>query len=148
MYIDTAPGRWFYKEIGDSADEWRAFFHKYRYRICCGSDSMFFKNDDKLFPYRTLDDNIEVYQNMEKFFFGHGTILDPFPRKKQEEICSLGLDVNDERLIENKKNKPEGRRSPANKTKGLTDNNQLESNFRRKQLPQTLRIDLKRRWQN
>ncbi|MFA6732795.1 MAG: hypothetical protein WCS07_08660 [Sphaerochaeta sp.] len=99
LFLDTAPGRWFYKEIGEDPERYRSFFEKYRQRIVIGSDSMFFDSQDMLFPYHSLEDNIGIFRTMENFFFEEGSIDDPFPRPDAGKIQNLNLPVQVRELM-------------------------------------------------
>ncbi|MFA7189115.1 MAG: hypothetical protein WC117_03400 [Sphaerochaetaceae bacterium] len=91
LFLDTAPGRWFYREISEDPKRYSTFFEKYRQRIVVGSDSMFFDPDDHLFPYHSLDDNVGIFRTMEDFFFAEGSIDDPFPRPDAGKVLNLDL---------------------------------------------------------
>lgn len=94
LMLDTAPGRWFYRKLSEDRGKAMTILTENRKRIVPGSDAMFFPRDYTMFPYKTLEENIAIFEDMEKFFTTGEEIIDPFPWKDGIKKKLQGLNID------------------------------------------------------
>ena len=101
IFLDLAPGRWFYYPLAADAEESRTFFRAFCNRIFLGSDALFFPESFKEFGHVSLEDNLQTTERIIRFISSDGIVDNPYSRTAAAHpvITGLGLDKESVRKI-------------------------------------------------
>ena len=94
LYLDLAPGRWFYQPMALEREQTTAFFSRFRHRILLGSDAMFFPDSYIPFGNVTVEESLGNLLRLKQFLSTCEIVDDPYPAhaKQTPEHVGLGLD--------------------------------------------------------
>ena len=101
VFLDTAPGRWFFHELDSDREKAIEFFTTFSNRIVFGSDALFF--DQEVYSLGAGPNEQEAIKTINRIrkFLGTEVLIDnPYPSTKDlfPEIRGLGLE---RRALEN-----------------------------------------------
>jgi hypothetical protein len=93
VYLDLAPGLYFYYELDRQRDAAREFFARYSRRILFGTDAFWFPGWFSEFPYTSVEDNLNRAHNLLGFLETEELLDNPFvpTRGIQKRVRGLGL---------------------------------------------------------
>ncbi|MDC7226748.1 MAG: amidohydrolase family protein [Spirochaetales bacterium] len=94
LYLDTAPGRWFYRPLSENKDAATNFFNCYADRLLLGSDSIFVSPDITTYPMLGIEENNRTIRRINRFLSAgeHEIIDDPYPGNGGGWLACLNLD--------------------------------------------------------
>jgi len=94
VYLDLAPGLYFFYELDRQRTAAREFFAHFRERILFGTDAFWFPGWFSEFPYATVEDNLNRGRHLLRFLESEEELDNPFlpTRRIQERVRGLGLD--------------------------------------------------------
>jgi predicted TIM-barrel fold metal-dependent hydrolase len=101
VYLDLAPGLYFFYELDRQRTAARDFFSGYRDRILFGTDAFWFPEWFREFPHATVQDNLDRGRNLLHFLAGEEQLANPFvPMQQiQKHVRGLGLEADIMRKI-------------------------------------------------
>jgi hypothetical protein len=93
VYLDLAPGLYFYYELDRRRNEAREFFDTHRQRILFGTDAFWFPRWFSEFPYASLEDNLDRGRHLLRFLGSEERLDNPFmpTQRIQKQVRGLGL---------------------------------------------------------
>jgi predicted TIM-barrel fold metal-dependent hydrolase len=94
VYLDLAPGLYFFYELDRQRRAAREFFSRYRERLLFGSDAFLFPEWFSEFPYATVEDNLQRARRLLGFLEGEAELDNPFEptRRLKGRLRGLGLE--------------------------------------------------------
>ncbi len=93
LFLDLAPGRYFYAELGRRREETRDFFRRFAGRILFGSDGFWFPPGFDMFPPADLAENLGRARMLLDFLAGGETFDNPFPPTREAFPRVRGLEL-------------------------------------------------------
>ncbi|MBL7006676.1 MAG: amidohydrolase family protein [Spirochaetia bacterium] len=96
VFLDTAPGRWFFHELDKNHEKSVDFFTRFSKRIIFGSDALFFDQEvNSLVAGPNEQEAIKTIDRIRKFLDTKVLLDNPYPATKDlfPEIRGLGLDI-------------------------------------------------------
>ena len=93
IYLDLAPGLYFYYELDRQRDAAREFFARYSRRILFGTDAFWFPRWFTEFPYTKVEDNLNRARQLLGFLETEQMLDNPFvpTRGIRKQVRGLGL---------------------------------------------------------
>ena len=94
VYLDLAPGLYFFYELDRQRSAAREFFSRYRERLLFGSDAFLFPGWFSEFPHATVGDNLLRARRLLGFLESKQELDNPFAptRRIKERLRGLGLE--------------------------------------------------------
>jgi predicted TIM-barrel fold metal-dependent hydrolase len=94
VYLDLAPGLYFYYELDRQRNAAREFFASYRQRILYGTDAFWFPRWFSEFPHATVEDNLNRGRHLLRFLESEEQLDNPFVPTQgiQKQVRGLGLE--------------------------------------------------------
>jgi len=101
VYLDLAPGLYFYYELDRQRNEAREFFARFAKRILFGTDAFWFPDWFSEFPRASVEDNLKRGRHLLRFLASEKQLDNPFvpTRRIQKQVRGLGLDPDIMRRI-------------------------------------------------
>jgi len=101
VYLDLAPGLYFYYELDRQRDAAREFFARHSRRILFGTDAFWFPRWFREFPYTTVEDNLNRARHLLAFLESEEVLDNPFVPTQgiQKQVRGLGLGADIMRRI-------------------------------------------------
>jgi predicted TIM-barrel fold metal-dependent hydrolase len=101
VYLDLAPGLYFYYELDRQRSEAREFFARFSERILFGTDAFWFPRWFSEFPYASVEDNLARCRHLLRFLSTEEQLDNPFvpTQRIQKQVRGLGLDAEIMRRI-------------------------------------------------
>jgi len=101
VYLDLAPGLYFYYELDRQRNEAREFFARFAKRILFGTDAFWFPDWFSEFPRASVEDNLKRGRHLLRFLESQEKLDNPFvpTRRIQKQVQGLGLDPDIMRRI-------------------------------------------------
>jgi predicted TIM-barrel fold metal-dependent hydrolase len=101
VYLDLAPGLYFYYELDRQRSAAREFFTRYRDRVLFGTDAFWFPQWFSEFPPASVEDNLNRGRQLLRFLESEEELDNPFvpTRRIQERVRGLGLEKDTMRRI-------------------------------------------------
>jgi hypothetical protein len=93
LFLDLAPGRYFYAELSRRREEARDFFRRFADRILFGSDGFWFPPGFDMFPPADLAENLGRARMLLDFLAGEETFPNPFPPTQESSPRVRGLEL-------------------------------------------------------
>jgi len=96
VYLDLAPGLYFYYELDRRRTAAREFFDRYAKRMLFGTDAFWFPRWFSEFPYATAEANLNRARHLLAFLEGEEQLDNPFVPTQgiQKQVRGLGLEAN------------------------------------------------------
>jgi predicted TIM-barrel fold metal-dependent hydrolase len=93
VYLDLAPGLYFYYELDRQRNEAREFFARFAKRILFGTDAFWFPDWFSEFPRASVEDNLKRGRHLLRFLASEKQLDNPFvpTRRIQKQVRGLGL---------------------------------------------------------
>jgi hypothetical protein len=93
LYVDLAPGKYFYADLSDRREEAREFFREWGDRILFGTDGFFFGPSYKVLEYKDLDTNLRGAETLLRFLESDRPFPNPFgpTAERRPEVRGLSL---------------------------------------------------------
>jgi len=98
VWIDLAPGLYFYGELNRNRRTSREFFHAFRNRILFGSDGMWFASRFTDIPYSGFRDNLHRSEYLLRYLQTEDEMDNPFVPGRRERPVVKGLGLEQEVL--------------------------------------------------
>ncbi len=94
IYLDLAPGRWFYYPLSINIPETRKFFFDFKERIFLGSDAIFFPESFGIFGRISPAANATAVERIMSFLSSNEPVDNPYPgtADMHPAVAGLGLD--------------------------------------------------------
>jgi predicted TIM-barrel fold metal-dependent hydrolase len=101
VYLDLAPGLYFYYELDRQRAAAREFFARYRRRILFGTDAFWFPRWFSEFPQASVEDNLARAGQLLRFLGSEEQLDNPFvpTRRIRKTVRGLGLEADIMRRI-------------------------------------------------
>ncbi len=101
VYLDLAPGLYFYYELDRQRDAAREFFARHSRRILFGTDAFWFPRWFSEFPHASVEDNLERGRYLLRFLSTEEPLDNPFvpTQRIQKQVRGLGLGADIMRRI-------------------------------------------------
>lgn len=91
IYLDLAPGRWFFAELAREAEEVKRLLVDFSSRFLLGSDAMFLPPGFPIFGEPDVAENLKTFRRIRDFLCTDGMVDDPFPGAVNPSVKGLGL---------------------------------------------------------
>jgi predicted TIM-barrel fold metal-dependent hydrolase len=98
IFLDLAPGRWFYYPLAKDPEKTRVFFKEFNTRIFLGSDVMFFPKSFREFSYVSLEANLQTAGRIISFISRNQLVDNPYPGTASDHPSIAGLSLDKESL--------------------------------------------------
>jgi hypothetical protein len=101
VYLDLAPGLYFYYELHRQRDAARELFARHSRRILFGTDAFWFPRWFSEFPQVSFEDNLERGRYLLRFLSTEAQLDNPFvpTQRIQKQVRGLGLDPETMRRV-------------------------------------------------